>query len=37
LAKYKWVCNKPGLLVSSQSFLSNYESKLYDMEDYREN
>jgi hypothetical protein len=37
LAKYKWVCNAPGLIVSSRSFLMSHESSLYDLPDYREN
>lgn len=36
LAKYKWVCNKPGLIVSNQFFLGNQESHLYDKDNYRE-
>ena len=36
LAKYKWVCNKPGLIVSNQFFLGIGESYLYDKGDYRE-
>ncbi len=36
LAKYKWVCNLPGLFVSSRSFLKNAESWLYDDPAHRE-
>jgi len=36
LAKYKWVCNRPGLVVSGRNFLLNNESNLYDIMDYRE-
>lgn len=36
LAKYKWVCNKPGLIVSNTYFLTIGESYLYDTPDYRE-
>ena len=36
LAKYKWVCNKPGLIVSNRFFLGSQDSHLYDKDDYRE-
>lgn len=36
LAKYRWVCNLPGLFVSNPTFLRNPESGLYDDPRYLE-
>ncbi len=36
LAKYRWVCNLPGVIVSSRYFLRHPESRLYDDEHYLE-
>jgi hypothetical protein len=36
LSKYKWVCNLPGLVVTSREFGANFESNLYDDPAYRD-
>lgn len=36
LAKYKWVCNKPGLIVSNSHFLTMEEAYLYDAPAHRD-